>query len=444
MSKVKNFAHLFYESKMDTSLNSWNTAAVTNMDAAFAMASGIKSPAVAGWNVENVSTFQATFFNSAFNDASETAACNDIKSLWSRNPNFDAADAVLECDDATPPPTPTPISVLKTNCTTELNLKSSVTDATLTVAFKDSVLKALGEDFSSVDGITFAEAGSIRRSLRSINIDGRSLTVYQGRTRINADYLVTLRSNDAGQDLAEAMARYLNEMNEPNSSTFEAFVDTMSSSGVQLDPSNPSSGTGIAGAPPQPEPQPVNTSSGMSTGAIIGISISSAAVVLLGILVVVIRKKRNGGFVLPSVFRFGGGVAREANQDLAAPQTSSYNSSDEEMSPREQAPDKNFDEFDAFKDSNLEVLRSDVNTALPNAEVMMSQAMTYAFMNSASSEEVYQSSCKLEVNTLGDAWMWEKRTEKKTVEDRRKFMQDVLNKMVMMVRNGIVQSEDAR
>jgi hypothetical protein len=105
------------------------------------------------------------------------------------------------------------------------------------------------------------------------------------------------------------------------------------------------------------------------------------------------------------------------------------------------------DEFDDYKDEGLEALRSDVNTCVEDADGMMSQAMTFAFMdpdfNLESEFAQPMSTIKLEANVLCDAYDWVKRMDNASLDERRAHMQMSLNKMVMMVRQGIIDADAA-
>ena len=112
------------------------------------------------------------------------------------------------------------------------------------------------------------------------------------------------------------------------------------------------------------------------------------------------------------------------------------------------------DEFDQYKDQNLEELRSNVEGNMPGFEGVMSAAVTRALMDE---DELQQEitpevtwGCEgnptgpeIEASVLCEVNDWIKRNEGGTIERKRLFMQDVLNRMVTSVRFGVVQAEDA-
>jgi hypothetical protein len=98
------------------------------------------------------------------------------------------------------------------------------------------------------------------------------------------------------------------------------------------------------------------------------------------------------------------------------------------------------DEFDQYKDQNLEQLRSDVEGNLTGFEGIMSAAVTRALMGGEvprvdDSDLMWgaqgpQTGAEIEASALCDVNDWLKRNESATVERRRVFMQEMLNRMV--------------
>jgi hypothetical protein len=116
------------------------------------------------------------------------------------------------------------------------------------------------------------------------------------------------------------------------------------------------------------------------------------------------------------------------------------------------------DEFDAFKDQNLEQLRSDVEGNLSGFEGIMSAAVTKALMSGNDEAAVDKaellwgcrgepSGPEVEASALCEVNDWLKRTESASVdasvERKRAFMQEMLNKMVASVREGFIDADDA-
>lgn len=111
------------------------------------------------------------------------------------------------------------------------------------------------------------------------------------------------------------------------------------------------------------------------------------------------------------------------------------------------------DEFDQYKDQNLEQLRSDVEGNLAGFEGIMSAAVTKALMGDEDSKIDHRelmwgchgnpTGAEVEASALCDVNDWLKRNELAPVERKRAFMQDMLNKMVASVRFGVLHAEDA-
>lgn len=112
------------------------------------------------------------------------------------------------------------------------------------------------------------------------------------------------------------------------------------------------------------------------------------------------------------------------------------------------------DEFDQYKDQNLEQLRSDVEGNLAGFEGIMSAAVTRALMGDDDQQQEITAEvtwgcagtpagAEVESSALCEVNDWLKRHEGASVEQKRLFMQDVLNRMVTSVRFGVVLAEDA-
>jgi hypothetical protein len=109
------------------------------------------------------------------------------------------------------------------------------------------------------------------------------------------------------------------------------------------------------------------------------------------------------------------------------------------------------DEFDQYKDQNLEKMRTDVEGMSSNFDGMMSQALTKALMDDmdeddgAVSEMTVDalSSMDIEATVLCDTIDWLKKREGASKDDRREFMQETLNEMVSKVRRGVMTPDDA-
>jgi len=109
------------------------------------------------------------------------------------------------------------------------------------------------------------------------------------------------------------------------------------------------------------------------------------------------------------------------------------------------------DEFEKYKDQNLEKMRSKLEGNVSNFDIMMSQALTMALMEeedemssiSGSIAIGDKTSIELEADLLCEMNDWLKRTEGASVDERREFMQESLNKMVAIVHQGGISPEDA-
>lgn len=109
------------------------------------------------------------------------------------------------------------------------------------------------------------------------------------------------------------------------------------------------------------------------------------------------------------------------------------------------------DEFDKYKDQNVEKMRTEVSGTLSGADGMMCRALAKALMDDMDEdiEETMDNlwggweSMEIEASVLCDVNDWLKRKEQPTVDERRDFVEDALNKMVTCVRQGVIAPEDA-
>jgi hypothetical protein len=111
------------------------------------------------------------------------------------------------------------------------------------------------------------------------------------------------------------------------------------------------------------------------------------------------------------------------------------------------------DEFDQYKDQNLEQLRSDVEGNLTGFEGIMSAAVTKALMpddEARADPADLRWGCQgkptgpeVEASALCEVCDWLKRNENEPLERKREFMQEILNKMVASVRHGVLDADDA-
>jgi len=109
------------------------------------------------------------------------------------------------------------------------------------------------------------------------------------------------------------------------------------------------------------------------------------------------------------------------------------------------------DEFDNYKDQNLEKMRAELEGKVSNFDEKMSQALTMALMDDMDDKDsetenmnVAKDGMEMEADLLCEMNDWlKKREEGASIDDRREFMQEKLNLMVANVRHGIVSPEDA-
>jgi hypothetical protein len=111
------------------------------------------------------------------------------------------------------------------------------------------------------------------------------------------------------------------------------------------------------------------------------------------------------------------------------------------------------DEFDQYRDKNLEQLREDVEGNLSGFENIMSAAVTNALMGDEETNVDMQDllwgcnanpdGTEIEASALFEVSDWLKRNETVGADRKRAFMQEILNKMVTSVRYGVIVAEDA-
>lgn len=111
------------------------------------------------------------------------------------------------------------------------------------------------------------------------------------------------------------------------------------------------------------------------------------------------------------------------------------------------------DEFDQWKDPNVEQVRVDVEDNLTGFEGIMSQAVTRALMGDEGANVDMQellwgcdpnpSGAEIEASALHEVFDWLKRNDGADTQRKRAFMQEVLNRMVTSVRYGVLEADDA-
>ncbi|CAJ1945406.1 unnamed protein product [Cylindrotheca closterium] len=110
------------------------------------------------------------------------------------------------------------------------------------------------------------------------------------------------------------------------------------------------------------------------------------------------------------------------------------------------------DEFDQYKDPHLERMRADVEGNLTGFDSMMSQALTRALIDDDDNVDPREllwggngklTGAEIEASALGEVTDWLKRKEHATLQEKRGFMQETLNKMVASVRQGVLGPDDA-
>ncbi|KAL9191224.1 hypothetical protein ACHAXT_000930 [Thalassiosira profunda] len=105
------------------------------------------------------------------------------------------------------------------------------------------------------------------------------------------------------------------------------------------------------------------------------------------------------------------------------------------------------DEFDVYKNQDLEILRDGVEEAVNGSEGMMSLAMTRALMEDEDAEVNTswggaEDPESIEANALCETNDWLRKNEHSTLEERNLFFQEILNRMVTTVRRGLISPSE--
>jgi len=112
------------------------------------------------------------------------------------------------------------------------------------------------------------------------------------------------------------------------------------------------------------------------------------------------------------------------------------------------------DEFDQYKDQNLEKMRSDVEDNVFGFEALMSEAVTRALMGDDFPEQepadrlywgcaTTATGVEIEASVLWEVNEWLFQNEHAAVDQKKMFAQDILNRMVASVRYGVLPASDA-
>lgn len=236
-------------------------------------------------------------------------------------------------------------------------------------------------------------------------------------------------------------------------------------------------------APTEAEPVPAPTNapnvgsgdSGLGAGAIVGLVIGIGIVVLV-LLVCLYRHRQVRRRTLATgatATSLGTGNLRRAYGDdqgtdvgvagMISPAESLLSGKSLLSAPEPSfGPEESFDEadntkylqdeFDKYKDQNLEEFRIGVEDNVSDFEGIMSAAVTNALMGGphepVDREEITwgfrgnPTGMEIEASALCEVHDWMKRNENATDERKRVFMQEVLNKMVTSVRYGVLPAGD--
>jgi len=105
------------------------------------------------------------------------------------------------------------------------------------------------------------------------------------------------------------------------------------------------------------------------------------------------------------------------------------------------------DEFDNYKNQDLEYMRSGVEESVYGAEGMMSLAMTRALMDDEDGDVNptwggAEDPESIEANALCETNDWLRKNEHSTLDERNLFFQELLNRMVITVRRGMINPSD--
>jgi len=135
-----------------------------------------------------------------------------------------------------------------------------------------------------------------------------------------------------------------------------------------------------------------------------------------------------------------------SNQSLiSAGESQSSDSNDEEDDTSNLV-----DEFDIYKNKNLETMRHNVESAVSDSDAMMSQALTKALMDFDHHDTIDKNEkafggtytpMEMEAAVLWDMNDWLKKKEGANIDEKRSYMQHTLNMMVASVRHGLIDPD---
>jgi hypothetical protein len=108
------------------------------------------------------------------------------------------------------------------------------------------------------------------------------------------------------------------------------------------------------------------------------------------------------------------------------------------------------DEFEKYKDENMEKMRKQVVESLTDCGDMVNLALTKALMDDLDDDDEndditspdLRKGIEIEATVLCEMTDWMKKTEHANDDERREIMQGTLNDMVSNVRRGIISSDD--
>jgi len=105
------------------------------------------------------------------------------------------------------------------------------------------------------------------------------------------------------------------------------------------------------------------------------------------------------------------------------------------------------DEFDNYKNQDLEFMRNGVEESVYGAEGMMSWAMTRALMED-DDEGIdlkwggAQDPESIEANCLCETYDWLRKNDHSTLDERNQFFQDILSRMIVTVRKNLMKPNE--
>ena len=222
----------------------------------------------------------------------------------------------------------------------------------------------------------------------------------------------------------------------------------------------------------RPTSQPTVERKSENMGAIVGGTIGAAAFLLLFFLGRR-RRSRNAG---QGLFSFAGPWNRKGNsetddfqnptstsgspvgiisdnhsivsRDSLLSVSSGHNDSDSDI---EYGGNSVFhDEFEKYKDENMEKMRKQVVESLTDCGDMVNLALTKALMDDLDDDDENdditspegRNGIEIEATVLCEMMDWMKKTEHANADERREIMQGTLNDMVSNVLRGIMSSDD--